>query len=183
MTSDHRADRTTPLKEPSPLMSEATAGQLVIFSLGEEEYGLPISYVHEIIRYTEPRTVASPDPSVRGVISLRGKIIPVFDLATRMGLPAHASENQKIVIVETPGAHAGIVVDDVEEVLTIDEEQLDAGGGWDQINGEGIDGIAKVDDRLVVLLSPERIVAAADELLEPAAATSAVGAPADALAA
>ncbi len=163
-------------------MSEpTTAGQLVIFSLGEEEYGLPISYVHEIIRYTEPRTVASPDPSVRGVISLRGKIIPVFDLATRMGLATQASENQKIVIVETPGAHAGIVVDDVEEVLTIEEEQLDAAPG---VGGEGIDGIAKVDDRLVVLLSPERIVAAADELAD-AGITTPVGAaaPAEALAA
>ena len=157
-----------------------TAGQLVIFSLGEEEYGLPISYVHEIIRYTVPRTVASPDPSVRGVISLRGKIIPVFDLATRMGLHTQETENQKIVIVETEGAHAGIVVDDVEEVLTIGEDQLDQAPG---VGGEGIDGIAKVDDRLVVLLSPERIVAGVEGITADGGETATAAAPVEALAA
>jgi purine-binding chemotaxis protein CheW len=165
-------------------MSEHTTGQLVIFSLGEEEYGLPISCVHEIIRFTEPRTVASPDPSVRGVISLRGKIIPVFDLATRLGLQCEGSDNQKIVIVETTGALAGVVVDDVEEVLTIGEDQLDAGGGWDPLSGEGIDAIAKIEDRLVVLLSPERIVAGASGSAYGAETTApTAAAPAEALAA
>jgi purine-binding chemotaxis protein CheW len=143
-------------------MSEHTTGQLVVFSLGEEEYALPISYVHEIIRYTEPRTVASDDPSVCGVISLRGKILPVFDLATRLGLKTERSERAKIVIVETgndgSSSLAGIVVDDVEEVLTVDEDQLDTEGGSGVI-GDAVDAIAKIDDRLVVLLSPERIVA------------------------
>jgi purine-binding chemotaxis protein CheW len=143
-------------------MSEQTTGQLVVFSLGEEEYALPISYVHEIIRYTEPRTVASDDPSVCGVISLRGKILPVFDLATRLGLQSERSERAKIVIVETGSGGnsslAGVVVDDVEEVLTVDEDQLDTEGG-DGVTGAAIDAIAKIGDRLVVLLSPERIVA------------------------
>ena len=70
-------------------MSEETLSrQLVVFSLGGEEYALPITQVHEIIRYAEPRSVASADPSVRGVISLRGKILPVYDLATRLGIDA-----------------------------------------------------------------------------------------------
>jgi purine-binding chemotaxis protein CheW len=142
-------------------MSEHATGQLVVFSLGEEEYALPISHVHEIIRYTEPRTVASDDPSVRGVISLRGKILPVFDLATRLGLTSEPSERAKIVIVETGAAGtstlAGVVVDDVEEVLTVDESQLDTDGSG--VTGDAIEAIAKIDDRLVVLLSPERIVA------------------------
>jgi purine-binding chemotaxis protein CheW len=143
-------------------MSDHTTGQLVIFSLGEEEYALPISYVHEIIRWTSPRTVASGDPSVCGVISLRGKIIPVFDLATRLGLEFERAEQAKIVIVETEldgeSALAGVVVDDVEEVLTISEDQIDADGGK-AVTGTAIEGIAKIDDRLVVLLSPEEIVA------------------------
>ena len=60
--------------------------QLVVFSLGSEEYALPIGAVHEIIRYTEPRSVASEVAWIRGVIGLRGKIIPIFDLAARMEL-------------------------------------------------------------------------------------------------
>ena len=133
--------------------------QLVVFSLGEEEYALPITQVHEIIRYTEPRSVASTDPSVRGVISLRGKILPVYDLATRLGVE-HAAEvsEAKIVIVETAQDMAGVIVDDVEEVITIDAEQI---GEAPSAGGRGIDGIAKIDDRLVVLLDPEGIVGAA----------------------
>ena len=68
-------------------MSDITSQQLVVFSLGAEEYALPIGAVHEIIRFTEPRAVASDADWIRGVIGLRGKIIPIFDLAARMGLP------------------------------------------------------------------------------------------------
>lgn len=132
--------------------------QLVVFSLGEEEYALPITEVHEIIRYTEPRSVASADPSVRGVISLRGKILPVYDLATRLGLEDDgAPDDAKIVIVETADAMAGVIVDDVEEVLTIEPGQLDEAP---IAGGPCVDGIAKIEDRLVVLLDPEAIVAA-----------------------
>lgn len=157
-------------------MSDHTTGQLVIFSLGEEEYALPISYVHEIIRYAAPRTVASSDPSVCGVISLRGKIIPVFDLATRLGLEKDRAEQAKIVIVETivegESALAGVVVDDVEEVITVNDEQIDSEGGR-TVTGAAIDGIAKIDDRLVVLLAPEQIVATATRVAQQAAAEGA----------
>src|SRR4051794_28374178 len=141
-----------------PMPDESLSRQLVVFSLGEEEYALPITEVHEIIRYTEPRSVASSDPSVRGVISLRGKILPVYDLATRLGVEARdASAEAKIVIVETDDAMAGVIVDDVEEVLTIESGQL---GEAPIAGGRCIDGIVKVEDRFVVLLDPEAIVAA-----------------------
>ena len=155
-------------------MSEETISrQLVVFSLGDEEYALPITQVHEIIRFTEPRSVASSDPSVRGVISLRGKILPVYDLATRLGVEHADVTEAKIVIVETAEDMAGVVVDDVEEVITIDADQLDDAP---TAGGRGIDGIAKIGDRLVVLLDPEGIVGAAaaglnvdDEAAEPVA--------------
>ena len=72
-------------------MSDITSQQLVVFSIGSEEYALPIGAVHEIIRYTEPRSVASDVPWIRGVIGLRGKIIPIYDLASRMGLRRRAT--------------------------------------------------------------------------------------------
>jgi purine-binding chemotaxis protein CheW len=134
-------------------MSDITSQQLVVFSLGSEEYALPIGAVHEIIRFTEPRTVASEAPWIRGVIGLRGKIIPIFDLASRMGLVATESESCKIVIVETgTGSQAGVVVGDVEEVLTVTSEQLEAVPTAD---AETIEAIAKIGDRLVILLNPE----------------------------
>src|SRR4051812_25721581 len=88
--------------------TEATTRQLVVFTLGSEEYALPIRQVHEIIRYTEPRSVAAEAGWVRGVISLRGKIVPVYDLAARLGVEAgEPAEGGKIVIVETATDMAG----------------------------------------------------------------------------
>ncbi|MCW2950850.1 MAG: CheW protein [Conexibacter sp.] len=143
-------------------MSEGqTTRQLVVFSLGEEEYALPITQVHEIIRYTEPRSVASDVDWVRGVISLRGKIVPVYDLASRLGFASERKENQKIVIVETATDMAGVIVDDVEEVLTVEDSQIEdvPSAGTDTI-----ESIAKIDDRLVILLNPTGIFASAGAL-------------------
>jgi purine-binding chemotaxis protein CheW len=143
-------------------MSDFTSHQLVVFSLGGEEYALPIGAVHEIIRYTEPRSVASDQPWIHGVIGLRGKIIPIYDLAARMGLPAPLQELGKIVIVETGTGQAGVVVGDVEEVLTVTEDQLEA---VPTAGNAAIQSIAKIGDRLVVLLDAEGLFtsAGADE--------------------
>jgi purine-binding chemotaxis protein CheW len=145
--------------------------QLVVFSLGSEEYALPITQVHEIIRWTEPRSVASDEAWVRGVISLRGKIVPVYDLASRLGLSSERPEHAKIVIVETASDVAGVIVDDVEEVLTVALDQLDA---VPAAGDPAIEAIAKIDRRLVVLLDPIALFASAaadapDALLEAAA--------------
>lgn len=144
-------------------MSNESTMQLVVFSLGEEEYALPITHVQEIIRYTEPRGVASQTPWVKGVISLRGKIVPVYDLASRLGLDV-SSVASKIVMVESGDQMAGVIVGDVEEVLTLTSEDLD------EVPAAGaacIQAIAKVGDRLVILLDPAGIFAT-----EPGASTS-----------
>jgi purine-binding chemotaxis protein CheW len=149
-------------------MSETTSQQLVVFSLGAEEYALPIAAVHEIIRAIEPRSVASEVAWIRGVIGLRGKIIPIFDLAARLDLPGADGEPGKIVIVETGTGQVGVTVDEVEEVLTVDSGMLEPVPTADS---DTIEAIAKIGDRLVILLNPEglfRAPSAVDEL--PAAA-------------
>jgi purine-binding chemotaxis protein CheW len=148
-------------------MSDTSSQQLVVFSLGAEEYALPIAAVHEIIRFTEPRSVASESAWVRGVIGLRGKIIPIFDLAARVGLTEIDSEPGKIVIVDTGTDQVGVMVDEVEEVLTVDAEQLES---VPTANTDFIEAVAKIDDRLVILLNPEGLFAAAERADEPAAA-------------
>ncbi len=136
-----------------------TTRQLVIFSLGSEEYALPITRVQEIIRYTEPRMVASRTAWIRGVINLRGKIVPVCDLAERLGLFLERSDVAKIVIVETETGTAGVIVDDVEEVLTVDDAQLEDVPTADTAY---VDAIAKLDDRLAILLNPDGLLAGLD---------------------
>ena len=128
--------------------------QLVVFTLGTEHYALGIQQVHEIIRYSEPRSVASRADWVRGVISLRGRIVPVYDLAARLGVPSDLSEQSKIVIVEVGSETAGVIVDGVEEVLTVEDEQMQEAPGADTTL---IDSIAKVGNRLVVLLKASAI--------------------------
>src|SRR3954469_5410587 len=103
----------------------ATTRQLVVFTLGSEEYALPIRHVHEIIRYTEPRSVAAGSGWVRGVISLRGKIVPVYDVAARPGRQTGRPEGGRIVIVEPGTTLGGVGVDAVEEVLPADDSRLD----------------------------------------------------------
>jgi purine-binding chemotaxis protein CheW len=134
------------------MSGDAPTRQLVVFNLGDEEYALPIADVHEIIRYTEPRSVASSAGWIRGVISLRGKIVPVYDLAARIGEPRDTDRPaQKIVIVETADRMAGVIVDDVAEVLTVDCDAVEPVPSAADVS---IDAIARVEDRLIVLLSP-----------------------------
>jgi purine-binding chemotaxis protein CheW len=146
-------------------MSDITSQQLVVFSLGSEEYALPIGSVHEIIRFTEPRTVASDADWIRGVIGLRGKIIPIFDLASRMELDAAGSEPGKIVIVESGTGQVGVMVDEVEEVLTVSSEQLE---DVPSAASDAIEAIAKIEDRLVILLNPAGLFARVSEDLAAA---------------
>jgi purine-binding chemotaxis protein CheW len=138
-------------------MSDITSQQLVVFSLGTEEYALPIGTVSEIIRFTEPRTVASEATWIRGVIGLRGKIIPIFDLAARMGLETDSAPG-KIVIVETGTGQVGVMVGEVEEVLTVSSEQLES---VPTAASDSIEAIAKIEDRLVILLNAEGLFARA----------------------
>jgi purine-binding chemotaxis protein CheW len=138
--------------------------QIVVFSLGGEEYALPIDSVSEIIRHAEPRTVASDTPDVHGVIGLRGKIVPIVDLAGRLGLASTGTDpaGGKVIILDADGGQLGIVVDEVDEVLTVPTEQLEAVPAA----GSAVEAIAKLDDRLIMLLDAAAFVAAG----QPAAA-------------
>lgn len=148
-------------------MEQVNSSQLVVFALAGEAYALPIAHVHEIIRYTAPRSVSSGDVNVCGVISLRGRIVPVYDLASRLGISAarESVEGAKIVIVEHEEALAGILVDDVEEVITVEEsafEPLPTAG--DRL----VEKVAKVGERLVIVLRAEHVFGV--EAAEPSAA-------------
>jgi purine-binding chemotaxis protein CheW len=129
--------------------------QLVVFALGSEEYALPIHQVQEIIRHREPRRVSNGN-SVRGVINLRGRIVPVCDLALQFGVTAAvAPQDAKIVIIDADGVGAGLMVDGVNEVMTVEESQIESA----VTEGNVFPGIAKVDDRLVILIDPVGLVA------------------------
>ncbi|HWE09038.1 MAG TPA: chemotaxis protein CheW [Solirubrobacteraceae bacterium] len=143
------------------MSQQANQQQLVVFTLGAEHYALPIHAVNEIIRYAEPRSVASRSDWVRGVISLRGRIVPVYDVATRLGLTSQLTEQSKIVIVEAGAETAGVIVDSVEEVLTVSDDQIEEAPGADSTM---IEAIIRIDDRLVVLLTLNTIFVTSPDL-------------------
>jgi len=136
--------------------------QYVVLRLAEEEYAFGVADVIEIIGATAPRAVASPDPWVRGVISLRGRIVPVLDLATRLGLPSRPPADHKIVIVETDGGVAGVIVDDVAGVLTVDDDRIEQL----PVAADGARAaVVNLGDRIIALL--DRSVAAPEPVAGP----------------
>ena len=147
------------------MSEQANHQQLVVFTLGAEHYALPIHAVNEIIRYSAPRSVASRSDWVRGVISLRGRIVPVYDVATRLGLTSEISEQSKIVIVEAGAETAGVIVDTVEEVLTVSDDQIEEAPGADSTM---IEAIVRIDDRLIVLLTLSTIFLTTPDVTVPA---------------
>ena len=132
--------------------------QAVVFTLGDYEYALPVEQVREVIAYRDPRRVAGNAPWVRGVINLRGSIVPVCDLAARLGRDGERAMSAKIVMVDVPAGAAGLIVDSVREVLTVDAAQLDRVTFTDDA---AVTGIAKLGERLVVLVDAPSALEAA----------------------
>jgi purine-binding chemotaxis protein CheW len=134
--------------------------QLVVFQLGAELYGVEISRVHEIIRLQAVTRVPHSPAFVEGVINLRGKVISVINLRHRFGLPDAADTRAgRIVVVDINDQVIGMVVDGVSEVLRIHTSTIEppspAVAG---IDSEYLQGIAKLPERLVILLDLDRVL-------------------------
>jgi chemotaxis signal transduction protein len=138
---------------------------VVVFSLGGERYALPIARVQEVIRHAQPRPVGSSVPFVAGVIELRGRIVPVCDITARVGARAARCEQQKIVIVDLPGGQAGVLVDAVDEVVTVPEDRLAPVPA--EITTDWLSAIARLGDELVMVLDPERLLDGVVDAPEP----------------
>ena len=85
--------------------------QLIVFSLHGEHYGLPIASVQEIIRYTPPRVTATARGLVQGLINLRGRVLPVLDLSSRLGRALEVSDTTRILVIDVADGVLGLIVD------------------------------------------------------------------------
>jgi purine-binding chemotaxis protein CheW len=133
--------------------------QLVVFRLGKEEYAISISQVREIIHYQGATKLPNTPDYTQGIINLRGKIIPVIDLAMRFNLETEKVSDRRAIIIETVDQEFAIIVDEVTEVKKLQESAIDvvqeiAGGGNDYLRGVGKDS----GGRLLILLNAERIL-------------------------
>ena len=151
-------------------VAKKSAGKYLTFILQRESYGIDVLVVREIIRLTPITTVPQMPGYIKGVINLRGKIIPVMDIRVRFGAKDVKDTEQTCIIVvqaqlpDGKKTHMGMIVDGVEEVVNLApddiEETPDFGG---KISTDYIIGMAKVKGTVKTLLNIDRVLAA-DEL-------------------
>ena len=138
--------------------------QLVSFNIGEEEFGVDILQVQEIIRMLEVTRVPNAPEYIDGVINLRGKVIPIIDLRRRFDMARKEHDKHtRIVVVELGGQVGEFVVDAVSEVLRIPRSVTEppptlVGG----VREEYITAVGKLEDRLLILLDLEKILKASE---------------------
>jgi purine-binding chemotaxis protein CheW len=143
-------------------------GKYLTFALGPEEYGLEIIKVREIIGYIEVTAVPQTPHHVKGVINLRGQVIPVVDLRAKFGMEtAEVTDQTCIVVVEiSQGAHnfnTSIVVDYVQEVLDIDGQDIeDAPEFGASVDTDFILGMGKIEDSVKILLDINKVLGGDD---------------------
>ena len=134
--------------------------QVVAFKLRNEEYGVSILNVQEIRNLTDITRVPFAQDFIKGVINLRGSVLPVIDLKERLGLEETPyTQDTRIVTVTVGDLHVGMLVDAVTEVLTLTAKPIDAKKA---INGKELtrflSGIGNIDGRLIIMLNLEEII-------------------------
>ena len=138
--------------------------QLISFAVGEEQYGMDILRVKEVIRTPQLTHLPKSPAFVRGIINLRGDVIPIVDLRDKFGLEnkAHTSST-RIIVVDVDTKLIGLAVDSVSQVFRIPSDQIDPPppiiGG---LSTEYIRGVGKLDDRLVILLNIDNILSGSE---------------------
>lgn len=146
---------------------EAAVGevlQLVSFNVGDEEFAVDILHVKEINRMLEVTRVPNVPEYVEGVVNLRGRVIPVIDLRLRFGMPRRQHDKHtRIIVVEVSGRVVGFVVDAVREVLSIPRSVTEPPPNLLGARPhEYITAVGKLEDRILILLDPEKVLGAAN---------------------
>lgn len=157
-------------------MKTDLTGKYLTFRLAEEDYGIPLRQVKEIIGMMPVTAVPQTPAHVKGVINLRGQVIPVSDLRLRFGMDAIAYNDRTcIIVVDIRGAESttrmGVIVDAVSEVLNVRKEEIEAAPSFGALaRTEYILGMANMDESVKILLDIDRVFDPEDiALLEKAA--------------
>ena len=145
--------------------SSNNLSQIVSFRLANEEYGVHIMCVQEIILPSDITVVPQVAEHICGLINLRGSIIPVVDLRLRFGLTASDStEDTRIVVIEVGSRTIGIFVDAVHEVLRISQDQIEPPpSSISTVEQEYITGLVKLEDKLLILLAADALLTTGED--------------------
>lgn len=156
--------QTRPHDLPDGAADEAATERMVLFVVGEHRFGVPIGRIREIIPARPYTPLPGAEPSVCGLINLRGRIVTVVDLGARLSLvPAASREDHSIVIVEHRGKLVGLAVEDVARIVDVESGTLSTAA--ETLRALRIDraylrGVGEADDRIFVAVEP-------DEILDP----------------
>ena len=149
------------LKQPAQLNGDSSRQQqLVICKVGEGLYGLEIQGVREINRVSAITPIPNASMYVLGIINLRGAIVPVIDLGHKFGqMRTEQSNGTRIVVIEIDGNLLGLMVSEVSEVLSLAAENIESTKGIisNEIVGNYVSGIGKVEDKLILILAIARL--------------------------
>ena len=150
------------------------AGKYLTFALAEEEYGLPVLKVREIIKMMDITQVPQMPAHVKGVLNLRGKVIPVIDLRVKFGFAsADVTARTCIIVVEVARAVGpvlmGVIVDHVSDVLNLVAEEIEETPEFgDRVSTDYMKGVAKVKGTVKILLDLDRVLGTEDARLHAA---------------
>lgn len=139
---------------------EINVVQLVSFSLDDVEYGVVILDVYEILKTYKMSRLPNSADYIKGVLNLRGEVVPVVDIRTRFGLEqAEASELSRIIVVNAEGKKVGLFVDNVRKVVRVPEANVSPPSELiTGISGEFIYGIGRLNERLIIILKMDSII-------------------------
>lgn len=135
------------------------SGQVVTFKMGKEIYGIDIFKVKEVLSMMDVTAIPNAPDFVKGVVQVRERVIPIIDLRKRLGLEKASGAKSRIVILDLERP-IGFVVDEIDKVVNLKQAQIEAvpDAVVGDVESSCIGNLAKCDDRLVILLSPEKIL-------------------------
>jgi purine-binding chemotaxis protein CheW len=162
------ASATPTAPSQAPERNDAAAREFLTFRLGAETYGIDILKVQEIRSHETPTTIANAPAFIKGVINLRGVIVPILDLRIRFGLgEARYDEFTVVIILNVAGRVVGVVVDSVSDVLTLSAAAIRPTPEFASaaLDTKYITGLGTVDEQMIILLDIERLMTSADMAL------------------
>jgi purine-binding chemotaxis protein CheW len=157
---DMMTDARQIAKHEAARNASSIGGEFLTFRLGEEEYGIDILKVQEIRSYEQPTRIANTPPFIKGVVNLRGVIVPIVDLRLKLGC-ASAEYNAFTVaiVLNVKGRVVGVVVDSVSDVLALDKDSIKAAPEMSSaVDTSYITGIGSVADRMLILMDIEGLM-------------------------
>ena len=135
--------------------------QYIVTRLGDEQYGIDIKYISTIVRMQMITRVPKVADNIKGVINLRGVVIPIISLRLKMGLPEDEITKKTRIIILNIDQHEsiGVLVDEVKEVVTLDEEHVERVSYDKDEKSKFLMGVGKYDDKLISLLNIDTVLA------------------------